>query len=223
MKFRNLIIYVLIMLLVSGCGAINSDGNEEIQQFSLKDIEAIHIDHGSTKLFIESADIESLEATLRLYDDGPGMVMDRNEQQLDIKLKSDVIRILNLGHQPELHVRVPIDFTGQVITQGSSGSMTGVNLQSHSLKVIEKSGNIKLDFAKLHNDVQVEASSGNVELNVLDEHPDVRWLLHTGSGRRSISIPLESSKQSNRKTEGFTGDGTYEVNIKTGSGNISVQ
>lgn len=223
MKFRNLILYVLIMLLVSGCGSTNRNENEEIQQFSLKDIETIHIDHGSTKLVIESVDIESLEATLLLHDNGPGMEMDRNRQQLDIKLKSDVTRILNLGQQPELHVRIPIDFTGQVITQGSSGSMTGVNLQSHSLKVIGKSGNIKLDFAKLHNDVQVEASSGNVELTVLDEDPDVRWLLHTGSGRRSISIPLENSKQSNRKTEGYTGDGTYEVNIKTGSGNISVQ
>ncbi|WP_422656919.1 DUF4097 family beta strand repeat-containing protein [Paenibacillus sp. EC2-1] len=223
MKFRNLIIYVLIMLLVSGCGGINSDENEEIQHLSLKDIETIHIDHGSTKLFIESADIESLEATLRLYDDGPGMVMDRSKQQLDIKLKSDVIRILNLGQQPELHVRIPIDFTGQVILEGTSGTITGSDLQMHSLKITGKSGNINLDFAKFQSDVLVKASSGNISLTLQDENPNVHWLLQTGSGRRSISIPIENLQESNRKTEGHTGSGVYDVNLKTGSGNISIE
>lgn len=223
MKFRNLILFVVILLLLSACENVNHDGSDETKQFSLDDIETLHIDHGSTKLFIESADIESLEATLRLYDNGPGMVTDRSKQQLDIRLKSDVTRILNLGRQPQLHVRIPLNYKGQVILEGSSGTVTGSDLQTHNLTVTGKSGNINLDFAEFHSDVRVKNSSGNISLTLQDENPNVHWLLQTGSGRRSISIPIEDLQESNRKTEGHSGSGAYEVNLKTGSGNISVQ
>lgn len=223
MKVRNLILFVVILSLLSACGSVNRNGSDETQQFSLQEIETLQIDHGSTKLFIESADIKSLEATLRLYDDGPGVVMNHSKQKLDIRLKSDVTRILHLGQQPQLHVRIPLNFKGHVIVQGSSGTVTGTDLQTHSLEVTGKSGNINLEFAKLQSDVHVEASSGNINLTLHDENPNARWVLQTGSGRRSFSIPLEDLKQSNRKSEGRTGSGSYEVKLKTGSGNISIE
>ncbi|WP_259445439.1 DUF4097 domain-containing protein [Paenibacillus lautus] len=47
-------------------------------------------------------------------------------------------------------------------------------------------------------------------------------MLQSGSGHRSIAVPLED-KESNRKTEGRSGDGPHEVKLKTPSGNISIK
>lgn len=48
-------------------------------------------------------------------------------------------------------------------------------------------------------------------------------MLQSGSGRRSVAVPLQDRNESNRKTEGRTGDGEFEVRLKTSSGNISIK
>ncbi|WP_339222219.1 DUF4097 family beta strand repeat-containing protein [Paenibacillus sp. FSL W7-1332] len=60
----------------------------------------------------------------------------------------------------------------------------------------------------------------NIQLD--EETPDATWMLQSGSGHRSIAVPLEDRKESNRKTEGRSGDGQHEVKLKTSSGNISI-
>ncbi|MGM1049730.1 MAG: DUF4097 family beta strand repeat-containing protein [Bacillota bacterium] len=223
MKFRFIMLLVLVMFLLSACGNESGEATENIQSVSLKDVDVLQIDHGSVKLNVESADIDSLEASLLFDDNGPGIVMDKSKKKIKIRLKSDVTRILKIGKMPQIKVRIPSDYKGEVLIDGSSGNVAGSELQTHKLVVKGKSGNISLDFAKFHSDISVSVSSGNVKLSLNDDTPDASWLLQSGSGSRSISIPLEDHQQSNRKTEGQSGSGLYKVNLKTGSGNISVQ
>ncbi|MCM3342559.1 DUF4097 family beta strand repeat-containing protein [Paenibacillus sp. MER TA 81-3] len=223
MKKRFIMLLVLVMFFLSACGHANDDGTEDFQSVSLKDIDILQVDHGSVKLNVESADIDSLEASLLLYDNGPGIVMDKSKRKIKIRLKNDVSRLLKIGQMPQLQVRIPSDYMGQVVVDGSSGSVTARELETHSLQITGKSGNISLDFAKFHSDIRVSVTSGNVKVSLNEVNPDVSWILQSGSGRRSITIPLEDHRQNNRKTEGQSGSGSYEVHLKTSSGNISVQ
>lgn len=223
MKFRLTILLILIMFLLSACGNERGKGTEDIQTVSLEDIDVLQIDHGSVKLNVESADVDSLEATLLFHDNGPGIVMDKSKQKIKIRLKNDVTRILNIGKMPQLQIRIPLDYKGEVRIEGSSGNVNGSELQTHNLVVKGKSGNISLDFSKFHSNISVSVLSGNVKLTLNDDQPDANWLLQSGSGSRSISIPMEDHQQSNRKTEGKSGSGLYEVHLKTSSGNITVQ
>ncbi|MEF7439559.1 DUF4097 family beta strand repeat-containing protein [Paenibacillus lautus] len=75
----------------------------------------------------------------------------------------------------------------------------------------------------MNNDVDVSATSGNVNIQLDEETPDATWMLQSGSGRRSVAVPLQDRNESNRKTEGRTGDGEFEVKLKTSSGNISIK
>ena len=126
---------------------------------------------------------------------------------MKIHLDNDITRILNIGRMPELSVRIPADYAGQVVIDGSSGHVTGTGLQNHSLQVKGKSGNISLAFTRLNNDVEVSATSGNVNIQLDEETPDATWMPQSGGGHRSIAVPLEDRKESNRKTEGRSGDG----------------
>ncbi|VTR53990.1 Uncharacterised protein [Actinobacillus pleuropneumoniae] len=183
----------------------------------------LEIDHGSTTLFVETAYVEALEVSLLRSGSSAGAVVDQTDNRVKISLDHDITRMLNIGRMPQLRVKIPADYAGKVEIDGSSGKVTGTGLQNHSLQVKGKSGNISLAFIRLNNDVDVSATSGNVNIQLDEETPDATWMLQSGSGRRSIAVPLQDRNESNRKTEGRTGDGEFEVKLKTSSGNISIK
>jgi len=217
-------IYLLLlagMLLLSACS--NNEDTEELQAISLEGVDILYIDHGSTALEVESADIESLEAILLMNNNGPGIVIDEGKQKIKIQLKSDIKRMLNIGKMPQLSIRIPNNYEGNVTINGSSGNVKITNLNAHKLDIKGSSGNVSLDYLEINGDINVSVKSGNVLLNLEDKDPDIDWLLQSGSGRRSVGIPLGNRQQSNRKTQGQTGDGSFDVRFQTNSGNITIK
>lgn len=220
MKKRVLLLFFTLIIL-SGC---SFEEQEDFQRVSLQDIETLYIDHGSNKLILESADIEALEVSLLLFDNGPGLVIDKGRNNIKISIKSDLARLFKIGRMPQLKVRVPFDFRGKMIIDGSSGSVTATDLKTESIVVTGTSGNVSLDFADFYSDVRVSTTSGNVKLFLNAEEPDVTLNLNSKSGRQSIGILLEEDAQLKKgKTGGKAGSGIHHIDIKTSSGNISVQ
>jgi len=204
------------MLFLSACGS-----NEEAKQtVSLKGINNIYIGHGSTTVEVESADIESVEASW-LNNNGPGIVIDK--ENINIRLKSDFRNIVNIGKMPQLSLRIPANYEGKVTMDGSSGNVKIKNMDTQKLDIKGKSGNVSLDYLEINNDIHVSVKSGNVLMNLEDKDSNVNWVLQSGSGKQSVAIPLNNSKQSNRKTQGQTGDGSFNVQIETTSGNITIK
>lgn len=215
------ILWILSMFLLSACSSTSEE--EALQRITIEDVEVLEIDHGSTPLYVETADVEALEVTLLRNSSSAGAVVNQENHRVKIHLDNDITRILNIGRMPELSVRIPAEYAGKVVIDGSSGQVTGTGLQNQSLQVKGRSGNISLTFTRLNHDVEVSATSGNVKIQLEEETPDATWMLQSGSGHRSIAVPLEDRKESNRKTEGRSGDGQHEVKLKTSSGNISIK
>lgn len=215
------VLCTLTILLLSACNSTDEHGN--LQRVTLEEVEVLEIDHGSTTLYVETADVEALEVSLLRNSKSAGAVVDKKGDRIKIHLDNDITRMLNIGKMPQLSVKIPMNYAGKVIIDGSSGSVTGTGLQNHSFQVKGKSGNISLAFNRLNHDVEVSATSGNVNIHLEEETPDATWMLQSGSGRRSIAVPLEDRRQTNRKTEGRSGNGRHEVKLKTTSGNISIK
>ncbi|KOR87969.1 DUF4097 family beta strand repeat-containing protein [Paenibacillus solani] len=215
------ILWTLTLFLLSACNSTDEDG--DLQRVTLEEVEVLEIDHGSTTLFVETADVDALEVSLLRNSKSAGAVVDKKGDRVKIHLDNDITRMLNIGKMPQLSVKIPANYEGKVVIEGSSGSVTGTELQNHSFQVKGKSGSISLAFIRLNNDVEVSATSGNVNIQLDEETPHATWMLQSGSGRRSIAVPLEDRRQSNRKTEGRSGDGRHEVKLKTSSGNISIK
>ncbi|WP_258276500.1 DUF4097 domain-containing protein [Paenibacillus sp. SC116] len=190
---------------------------------SLKDIQTIYINHGSTALHVSSYDGEDLKTSFIAYDDGPGIKLDKSKSELNISLKSDISRMLNLKDKPELFVQIPSQYEGRVIIKGSSGQVNIQDTNAETLEVRGKSGNITMDFSEIKNHIDISATSGNVLLKLERKDSNANWHLQTSSGKRSIAFPLDNHTFTNKKTEGQTGDGTYSVQMKTSSGNITVK
>jgi len=220
-KYCMVMSVILTIMFLSAC-AEGGEG-EDIQMASLKDIDSIYIDNGSIDIDVVSADIDELEASLLLYDNGSGIVMAKGKQKLTIRLKNDITRLFKIDRMPHLEVRIPTEFKGEIIVNGSSGSVVGKELQTHNLQVNGKSGNVKLDFLHFHSEVHVTTTSGNVDISLNEEDPDATLLLKSNSGRRSVGIVLNDYQQSKKETKGTSGTGDYEVQLETSSGNISLK
>ncbi|WP_246873761.1 DUF4097 family beta strand repeat-containing protein [Paenibacillus dendritiformis] len=222
MKKLYAIVLVLAILGLAGCGHRNGEEGDR-HAADLAGIEVIEINHGSTALHLESADTDSLEASLLRYDNGPGITLNKGKRSLSIGLQSSFFRIFNPGMLPELKVRIPNGYAGKIIIQGTSGNVHASSLNTEDLRIAGKSGSITLDFADFHSNVSVSTGSGNVSLIVNSPEPDLRLKLRSGSGSHSVAIPLLEHRQSKGTTEGTAGSGAHEISIKTGSGHISVQ
>lgn len=95
MKKLYAIALVLAILGLAGCGHRNGEEGERYAA-DLPGIEVIQMDHGSTTLHLESADIDSLEASLLRYDNGPGITLNKGKDSLSIGLQSSFFRIRRL-------------------------------------------------------------------------------------------------------------------------------
>ncbi len=221
MKKYYVMLLLIVMLFLSACRF--NEENEDLQTFSLVGIDVFHIDHGSTSIEVESADIESLEASLLMNNNGPGIIIDEEEHKIKIGLKSDIRQIFNIGKMPHLSIRIPTNYKGKVTIDGSSGNVKIKNLNTQKLDIKGNSGNVTLDYLEINSDINVSVKSGNVLFNLEDKDSNINWLLKSHSGRRSVGIPLNNRQQSNRKTQGQTGDGSFNVHLQTTSGNITIK
>ncbi|MEK4091988.1 MULTISPECIES: DUF4097 family beta strand repeat-containing protein [unclassified Viridibacillus] len=220
-KYCKVMLLILTIMFLSSCAG--GGESEDIQMASLKDIDSIYIENGSIDIDVVSADIDELESYLHLYDNGPGIEMEEGEQKITIRLKNDITRLFKINRMPHLEVRIPTEFKGEIIVNGSSGSIVGKDLQTHNLQVNGKSGSVKLDFLHFHSEVHVTTTSGNVDISLNEDEPDATLLLKSNSGRRSVGIVLNDNQQSKKETKGTSGTGDYEVQLETSSGNISLK
>lgn len=216
-----LLLLLAAVLILSGC-ASSAESPDEVRHASLENVDTVEIDHGSTPLQLEVAEVDSLQASLLLPRGKGGIIVEEGRNSLKIRLKDNVAQILNLGKMPQLHIVVPSHFKGKVVVTGSSGSVKGNQLQSNQLDIRGKSGNVVLEYAELNNDLTVSLHSGSVRVQVEDEAPDADWLLQTKSGRRSIGFPLDNQEEKKGRTAGITGAGSVKVELETKSGNITV-
>lgn len=212
----------LFIFVLSGC---NQGANEQdIQSIPLNDSSAIHIDSGSIAIELESAEIDDMEIR---YDKKWGLAVKsgissvQDADEINIRVESPLARI---GRKPKLLVRIPSGYQGKIFVNSSSGRVTATQFENNHIEVNTKSGNVSLDFAQFHSDVHVSTTSGNIQLKLNTNEPDLNLRAKTGSGKYIVSIPIQNdSKQSRGQISGKSGKGTYEVDISTTSGDITVQ
>ncbi|PFI23101.1 DUF4097 family beta strand repeat-containing protein [Bacillus cereus] len=220
-KYFMVMSAILAVMFLSACTTGSED--EDIQMASLKDVDTIHIDHGSTKINVVSADIDEVEAYLLLNDNGPGIVMDKEKRKIMIRVKNDITRLVKINLMPQLEVRIPSEFKGEVIVDGTSGSVVGKELQTHNMRVNGSSGNVKLDFLHFHSEVYVTTISGNVDVSLNVDEPDAELLLKSNSGRCSVGFVLDNHQQGKKETRGTSGSRDHKVQLETSSGSISLK
>ncbi len=220
-KYFLVMLFILAVTVLNACTADLE--NEDIQIASLQDIDTIQIEHGSIKLNIVSADIDDVEAHLLLNDNGPGIVLDKENRITRIRVKKDITRLAKINRMPQLEVQIPTEFKGKIIVNGSSGSVVGKELQTHNLRVNGSSGNVKLDFLHFHSEVYVTTTSGNVDVSLNGDEPDAELLLKSNSGRRSVAFVLDNHQQGKKETKGTSGSGDHKVQLETSSGSISLK
>ncbi|MFD1134541.1 DUF4097 family beta strand repeat-containing protein [Paenibacillus urinalis] len=133
------ILLVGMLTLITGC---TSNGNEEIQMVSVDKVETIYIDHGSTNVYVDSIEAEELETSFISYDNRPRVKLNQRDHEIKISLSSDIWRMFNLGRMPELIVRIPQGYTGEIVVHGSSGQVHMLDVDASDIEVNGKSSRI---------------------------------------------------------------------------------
>lgn len=215
-------IYIIFLLIVgiflTGCGASDE---QHTQTAKVDDIKTIYIEHGSDNLILESADHPYIEASYNKQ----GVTLDKSDETITLGINNSKINIgpkLNLSGG--FKVIIPNYFKGDVVINGSSGSVSSDQLSTYNLDIKTNSGDISIAFAEFHSNVQVVTTSGEVELVLNEEQPDVELKSRTKSGSNTIIIPISLSEfEEGKKIEGISGEGSNQIDIKTKSGDIIVR
>lgn len=209
----------IIMLIMAGC-AKQLDGH----RVSLENVEVIHIQAGSTKVELKSVETKFVEVA---FDDklgiaiNSGVSVEKGDKEIQIEVNN---MLFGIGRKPTLQVHIPSEYTGEIIVNSSSGNITATQLNSENIRLDTKSGNVSIEFAEFQSNVFITTTSGNVKLNLNTEEPDLRFHSKTGSGRQTVTLPIKTDQnQSKNEISGRLGTGAYEIEIKTTSGDISVQ
>lgn len=216
MRKYSIFFIPLLVFFLTGCGLF-SEKHVEIAQ--VDDMKTIFIDHGSANLILKSADQLDLEASYNKRD----ISLDKSDDQLTLGVKSSWFQLgpklnLNAGFQ----VTIPTNFKGKVVIKGSSGNVSADELATSDLDIETKSGDISIAFEDFYSDIRIVTTSGNVELVLNEEQPDVQLTSKTKSGRHIIAMPIPIS-QDGKELEAILGNGEFEIDIKTTSGDISVR
>ncbi|MFD2114598.1 DUF4097 family beta strand repeat-containing protein [Paenibacillus yanchengensis] len=217
MKKSMFYVCFLTILLLGGCTWDNN--NEEWRTVSLKAVQSIEVDQASTTVEVETANIDQLEVAMF---NGAGIVMEEERGRVRIRTKSNIVNLFRMKSKPKLLIRIPTSYKEQLVIKGSSGHTKVNNVQLQQLEVLTRSGHVSLEYDNIDSNILVIARSGNIRLFLKEKEPNVQWLLESNSGKRSIQIPLENPNQTNKKTEGQTGNGAFRVHFQTTSGNINV-
>lgn len=75
-RYAAVILCVLSVFLLSACSS--SSEEETLQRVTLEEVEVLEIDHGSTTLFVETANVEALEVSLLRNTKSAGAVVERD-------------------------------------------------------------------------------------------------------------------------------------------------
>lgn len=211
---------LFVLFILTGC----STGEEDIvvSKESLNDVEEIIINFASTDVNFFPSESDELETFLTVYDNGPGVILDKSSKRLSIDLDNDITRLFNLRKKPTLEVRIPSEFNGKVILDGSSGNIYGEDLAQNEIDIRASSGNIKLHFLKFSNDVELSTTSGNVSVIIDEKQPNLYLDIRTNSGRQSINLTLNKTSQTKKGLQGSSGNGNNRMGIETKSGNINL-
>lgn len=220
-KYLKIIFVIFISILLSAC--IKNEQSEDVHLASIEGIDSIYIDYRSTNVYLISTTEDELKVVLHLFDNGPGVVMDEKSNSINVRVKSHIFRLLKIGQKPQLEVQVPIDYTGDIILDGSSGNINGGITQMKNLQINGRSGNVTFDIEELRGDLDVTLTSGNINASLNNDQTDATVLLKSNSGRRSIDFLLDNLEQTNKITKGTLGSGKYEINLETSSGNILIK
>lgn len=207
----------LILIMLAGCST-----REEVvvNKESVENIEEIMINFASTDVVFSPSKTNEIEANLTVNDDGPGAIVEKSSKQISIKLDTDITRLFNLSKKPTLEVKVPKQYKGKIMLDGSSGNVTGKELIQNEIEIRSSSGNVKLHFIKLNNDVKITTTSGKVLVDFDEEQPNLQLDINTNSGRQSIDLALNSSSKTKKGLQGISGNGNHKLQIVTKSGNI---
>ncbi|WP_153722597.1 DUF4097 family beta strand repeat-containing protein [Sporosarcina cascadiensis] len=210
----------LLLIMLTGC----STGEEEVvvNKESIEEIEEIMINFASTDVVFSTRETNEIEANLTIYDDGPGAILEKSSKQLSIELDTDITRLFNLSKKPTLEVKVPKQFKGKIILDGSSGNVTGKELIQNDIEIRSSSGNVKLHFIELNNDLKITTTSGKVSVNFDAKQPNLELDINTNSGRQSIDLTLYDISKTKKGLQGISGNGDYKMRIVTKSGNIDL-
>lgn len=211
---------LFVLFILTGC----STGEEDIvvSKESINDVEEIIINFASTDVNFLPSESDELEIFLTVYDNGPGVILDKSSKRLSIELDNDITRLFNLRKKPTLEVRIPSEFNGKVILDGSSGNIYGEDLAQNEIDIRASSGNIKLHFLKFSNDVELATTSGNVSVIIDEKQPNLYLDIRTNSGRQSLNLTLNKTSQTKKGLQGSLGNGKNKMEIETKSGNINL-
>lgn len=210
---------LFVLFILTGC----STGEDiVVSKESLNDVEEIIINFASTDVNFLPSESDELEIFLTVYDNGPGVILDKSSKRLSIELDNDITRLFNLRKKPTLEVRIPSEFNGKVILDGSSGNIYGEDLAQNEIDIRASSGNIKLHFLKFSNDVELATTSGNVSVIIDEKQPNLYLDIRTNSGRQSINLTLNKTSQTKKGLQGSSGNGNNRMGIETKSGNINL-
>lgn len=216
MKKHYIFFIAVMVILVTGCGLITE---KSLQTARVDDIKTIYIDHGSTNLLLKSADQQKIEASHNKRE----VTLDKSDEQITLGVEKKMLNIgPKLKKNAQFEVIIPNDFKGKVAINGSSGNISSEQLSTSNLDIETKSGNVSIAFADFHSDVHVVTKSGDVELMLNEEQPDVQLTSKTGSGSNIVALPIPIS-QDEKKIEVISGEGSFDIDIKTTSGDITVR
>ncbi|MFC9542522.1 DUF4097 family beta strand repeat-containing protein [Lysinibacillus sp. NPDC056959] len=210
--------FFIVLIMLAGCSSREED--VVVNKESVENIEEIMINFASTDVVFSPSETNEIEANLTVNDDGPGAIVEKSSKLISIKLDTDITQLFNLSKKPTLEVKVPQQFKGKLILDGSSGNVTGKELIQNNIEIRSSSGNIKLHFIELNNDVKITTTSGKVSVDFDEEQPNLQLDINTNSGRQSIDLALNSSSKTKKGLQGISGNSDHKLQIVTKSGNI---
>ncbi|MFD2130418.1 DUF4097 family beta strand repeat-containing protein [Pseudogracilibacillus auburnensis] len=214
---KYVISFFFIVIVLVGC---NGNKDEAVYNVPIEEIETIYLQHGSDNVHVKSTDQSDLEATYANKE----IDIEHKDNEVTLSVRKKLFHIgpkINLNKK--LEVSIPKNYVGQVVISGTSGNITSENLEINELKINENSGDVALEFTEFHSDVAVKTKSGNIKLALNNNEPDIDLKTKTASGKQTITIPIETTKQNDKVIEGKSGNGTYLIELTTASGNISIQ
>lgn len=105
---------------------------------------------------------------------------------------------------------------------GSSGNVSGQDLVQNNIDIRSSSGDIKLHFKELNDDVELSTTSGNASVTFDEKQPNLNLEIVTNSGRQSINLSLSEKTQTKKGVKGSSGNGEHKMKIETKSGKVNL-
>ncbi|MFS0862681.1 DUF4097 family beta strand repeat-containing protein [Fredinandcohnia sp. 179-A 10B2 NHS] len=105
----------------------------------------------------------------------------------------------------------------------SSGDISTTNLNSKEVTINTSSGDIEVEAVEVTGDLILEASSGDIDVEFLKTPASLAVDFRGGSGDGDANIEgMEFSEKTEHRIIGEIGSGEYKLNVRTSSGDFTV-